>query len=58
MTLPPHASPKRRLQILDDETRDAPRYDPGDGGSEPEDIWVRDFIVRLAATVRSMGRKP
>jgi hypothetical protein len=60
MTLPVPASRKRRLQILDDETRDTPRFDPSahDGASASGDIWVRDFIARLAASVRSIGRKP
>ena len=59
MTLPPPALRKRRLQILDDETRDAPRFDPGghNGMSASEEIWVRDFMARLAASVRSIGRK-
>lgn len=59
MTVPAPASPKRRLQILDDETRDAPRFNPGahDGMSASEDLWVRNFMTRLAASVRSLGRK-
>ena len=54
------ASRKRRLQILDDETRDAPRFNPGaqDGMSASEDLWVRNFMARLAASVRSLGRRP
>ena len=60
MTLPTPALPKRRLQILDDETRDAPRFNASaqDVTSASKDIWVRDFIVRLAASVRGLGRKP
>jgi len=59
MSLPAPALQKRRLQILDDETRDTPRLNPGvhDGISASEDIWVRNFIARLAAAVRSIGRK-
>ncbi len=58
MTVP--ASRQRRLQILDDETRDAARLNPGGyaGKSASEDPWVRNFIARLAASVRSLGRKP
>jgi hypothetical protein len=39
--------------------RDAPRFNPGahDGVSASEDIWVRDFMARLAASVRRIGRK-
>ena len=57
MTLP-NAAPRRRLQILDDETRDAERFNPGTGArnSESDDIWVREFIARLIASVRSVGR--
>ena len=51
---------QRRLQILDDETRDAARLDPGGyaGMSASEDPWVRNFIARLAASVRNLGRRP
>ena len=60
MTVPAPASRKRRLQILDDETRDAPRFNPGahDGMSASEDLWVRNFMARLAASVRRLGRRP
>ena len=58
MTLPAPA-PKRRLQILDDETRDAPRFNASarDDASASAVIWVRDFIARLAASARSIGRE-
>ncbi|MDO9060271.1 MAG: hypothetical protein Q7U92_14795 [Bradyrhizobium sp.] len=58
MTVPAPAPCKRRLQILDDETRDATRFDPGAHVemSASEDAWVRDFMVRLAASVRNLGR--
>ena len=58
MTVP--ASRQRRLQILDDETRDAPRFNPGAHGgmSASEDLWVRNFMARLAASVRSLCRRP
>ena len=53
--LPHPILPKRRLQILDDETRDGPRSeDPAPDANE--DAWVTSFINRLAASVRSMGR--
>jgi hypothetical protein len=57
MTVTVPASRKRRLQILDDETRDAPRFNLGalDGMPESEDLWVRNFMARLAASVRSLG---
>ena len=59
MTVPAPASRKRRLQILDDETRDAPRFNPGAHDvSASEDLWVRNFMARLVASVRSLGRKP
>ena len=60
MTVPVPESRKRRLQILDDETRDAPRSNPGahDGMPASEDPWVRKFIARLAASVRNLGRRP
>ena len=60
MTVPAPASRKRRLQILDDETRDRPHLNPGapDGRSASQDIWVDNFMARLAASVRSLGRKP
>ncbi len=58
MRVPVPASRKRRLQIPDDETRDGPRFDPGahDGISASEDLWVRNFMARLAASVRNLGR--
>ncbi len=56
MTVP--ASRKPRLQIMDDETRDGPRLNPGaqDGMSPSQDLWVRTFMTRLAASVRSLAR--
>lgn len=58
MTVPASARPRRRLQILDDETRDSPHFDAGahDGISASEDPSVRNFMARLAAAVRSLGR--
>ena len=59
MTVTVPASRKRRLQILDDETRDAARFNPGapDGMSASEDPWVRNFMARLAASLRKLGDK-
>jgi hypothetical protein len=59
MSVPVQPSCKRRLQILDDETRDAPRFDPGapNGMSASDRIWVSDFMARLAASVRSLRRR-
>lgn len=59
MTIPSPAR-KRRPQILDDETSDAARLKPGahDGMSDSEDLWVKNFMARLAASVRSLGSKP
>ena len=58
MTVPAPASRKRRLQIMDDETRDAARSSPGAHDGMSEDLWVRNFMARLAASVRSLGREP
>ena len=64
MTLPEHALPRRRRQILDDETQDAPRFHasgPSDASGHSEtshpDIWARDFVDRLAVLVRKIGGK-
>jgi hypothetical protein len=51
MTLPEQNSSKRRLQILDDETRDAPRFNE----RAHEDTWVKNFMARLAGLVREIG---
>ena len=53
--LPTNALPKRRLQIVDDETRDAPRVGAGAPDAN-EDIWVTGFISRLTASLRSIGK--
>jgi hypothetical protein len=53
MTLPEKHSSKRRLQILDDETRDAPRFN----ARAHEDTWVKNFLARLAGLVRRIGGK-
>ena len=59
MNVPEQPSCKRRLQILDDETRDAPRFNPGasDGISASDHIWVNGFMARLAASVRGLRRR-
>jgi hypothetical protein len=63
MTMPEHVSLKRRLQILDDETRDGIRVNAHareKTGREDtcEDTWVNNFVTRLTALVRSIGNKP
>ncbi len=64
MTQPKHFVPKRRLQILDYETRDGKRCNASEGEktgrTEPRedphrDTWVNNFVTRLAALVRSIG---
>jgi hypothetical protein len=45
--------PKRRLQILDDETRDGHSLNM----LAPEDTWVENFIARLAQLVRKIGNR-
>jgi len=53
MTLPEPHSPRRRLQILDDETRDVQLFN----ARQHEDAWVTNFIARLAGLVRKVGGK-
>ena len=59
MSVSEQPSRKRRLQILDDETGDAPRFNPDapNGMSASEHLWVKDFMARLAASVRSLRRR-
>jgi hypothetical protein len=58
MALPEQLLLKRRLQILDDETRDGYRIDPGDESGLPQhDGWIASFMARLAALVTNTGRK-
>jgi len=66
---PEHALPKRRRQILDDETQDAHRFnasEPSDASGHPDtlhqdalhpDAWAKDFVDRLAVLVRKIGGK-
>ncbi len=42
---------KRRLQILDDETRDEHPFN----ARAREDSWVENFMARLADLVRKIG---
>jgi hypothetical protein len=69
MTPPEHALPKRRRQILNDETQDALRFnasEPADASLHQDtlhqdalhpDAWTRDFVDRLAILVRKIGGK-
>jgi hypothetical protein len=56
MTLPEYAS-KRRRQILDDET-DAHRVNANEQQttSTHEDVWVSNFMTRLAGLIRKLHR--
>jgi hypothetical protein len=58
MTLPEYALPKRRRQILDDET-DAHRLNANEheNTSPHEDVWVGNFMTRLAGLIRNLHRK-
>jgi len=58
MTLPEQAI-KRRRQILDDETRDAHRFNASAYQDiwAPEHSWVKDFIARLAGLIRNISSK-
>jgi hypothetical protein len=60
--------PRRRRQILDDETQDALRFnasEPADALHQDAlhtdalhtDAWTRDFVDRLAILVRKIGGK-
>ena len=63
MTLPEPLLPKRRRQILDDETADTHRFDASkyQGSWKHEISWVdedrsvKGFINRLAGLVRNMS---
>ncbi len=54
MTVP--ASRKPRLQIMDDETRDGPLNPGAHGMSASENRWLKNFMARLVASVRSLHR--
>ena len=54
MSLPERTLPRRRLQILDDETRDGRQREKAParlGG------WARFFIARMMGLIRSIGGK-
>jgi hypothetical protein len=53
MPMQEQALRKRRLQILDDKTRDEPRFNP----HENEDAWLSSFMARFLALVRKIGGK-
>jgi hypothetical protein len=69
MTLPKHALPKRRRQILDDQTQDASGQPDASGRQHSlhrdtlhqdtlnRDTWARNFVDRLAVLVRKIGGK-
>jgi hypothetical protein len=62
MTTPEPHLPTRRRQILDDRTGEAERinaheYEDAWDSSIPGDAWVKDFVGRLAARIRSLGEK-
>ena len=72
MTLPEHLLLKRRLQILDDTTRDAHRSGtlepdgraPASGDTfedssqdSSQDSWVKNFMSRLAGLVRHLDSR-
>jgi hypothetical protein len=61
-----HALPKRRRQILDDETADMPRFEAGEhmwAQTSParkewdDDAWLGNFMARLATLVRKISGK-
>jgi hypothetical protein len=54
MSLPERALPRRRLQILDDETRDGRQREntPARAGG-----WARIFIARIAGLIQNIGGK-
>ena len=60
MPQPKRALPKRRRQILDDETGDTLRFNaPEYEHTWPkEDTWIKSFMARLAGLMRTIsGRK-
>jgi hypothetical protein len=57
MTLPEYVLPKRRRQILDDET-DTHRFDASEHeNASHDDVWVRSFMTRLAGLIRNLHHK-
>ena len=59
MTLPEQHLSKRRLQILDDETRDGCGFNlrEDEDSWADADIWVKNFMARLAVLVRKMAAR-
>jgi hypothetical protein len=59
MALPEQHLQRRRLQILDDETRDGHGFNVHEYEDTwvHEDSWVKDFIARLTGLVRKIGGK-
>jgi hypothetical protein len=56
MALPEQHLPRRRLQILDDDTRDRHRFNMREVDLH-EDSWTSNFAARLAGLVRKIGGK-
>jgi hypothetical protein len=58
MALPEQPLLRRRLQILDDETRDGRFNVPEHENTWAHvDTWIRSFMARLAGLVRKIGDK-
>jgi hypothetical protein len=65
MTLPEAHLPRRRRQILDDQTGAGHRFNArehedgwANGDSPvPGDAWVKNFVARLAALIHHFGGK-
>jgi hypothetical protein len=57
--MPDPISPKRRRQILTDESGGGLRFDcrGNENTWPPEDPWVRNFIVRLVRMLKKTGGK-
>jgi hypothetical protein len=59
MKLPEQHLPRRRRQILDDETRDRNGFNAHEDENSwaQADAWLRDFTARVAGLVRKIGSK-
>jgi hypothetical protein len=59
MTQPKQVLPKRRRQILDDETEASQRLHASEdqGTQVHEDDWIANFMTRLNGVVRKLGGK-
>jgi hypothetical protein len=57
MPLPERALPKRRRQILDDETGDTHRFNAREYEDTwvHEDRWAKSLMARLASLVRNIS---